>query len=149
MLPLQGQTEPGSDGNKEVVRIPQSPSITGASPSDCLVLYSGHSFGKSYPSAKMQLVYSTGPANWAKNEKVKDTRDDVPSMVNNRLNMWNNASFKVHVVMVLVRPRGFRYHTHLCLLISSCYTASVSLNETYAQDSFSKPLRHKDGAIQG
>ena len=35
------QSGPGSDGNGGVLRIPQSPSITGASPSDCLVSYPG------------------------------------------------------------------------------------------------------------
>ena len=37
------QSGPGSDGNKEVLCIPQSSSLSGASPSDCLVLYPGHS----------------------------------------------------------------------------------------------------------
>ena len=31
-----GQSRPGGDGNEEVFRIPQSSSITGTSPSDCL-----------------------------------------------------------------------------------------------------------------
>ena len=35
-------SEPGSDGNKGVLRIPESSSITGTSPSDCLVSYPGH-----------------------------------------------------------------------------------------------------------
>ena len=34
---------PGRDGNNGVLCIPQSSSITGASPSDCLVSYLGHS----------------------------------------------------------------------------------------------------------
>ena len=38
-----GQCKPGSDGNEEVLNIPQSSSITGSSPSDCLVSYPGHS----------------------------------------------------------------------------------------------------------
>ena len=38
-----GQSGPRSDGNKVVLRIPRSSSITGTSPSDCLVLYPGHS----------------------------------------------------------------------------------------------------------
>ena len=38
-----GQSEPGSDGNEGVFHIPQSSSITGTSPSDCLVSYPGHS----------------------------------------------------------------------------------------------------------
>ena len=32
-----GQCEPGSDGNEDVLCIPQNFSITGTSPSDCLV----------------------------------------------------------------------------------------------------------------
>ena len=32
-----GQSGPGSDGNEEVLRIPKSPSVTGASPLDCWV----------------------------------------------------------------------------------------------------------------
>ena len=62
-----GQNEPGSDG------IPQSSSITGTSPLDCLVSYSELTWvsvcvcvwGGSYPSAELQSVYSTVPANWA------------------------------------------------------------------------------------
>ena len=37
-----GQSEPGSDGNEGVLRTSQSSSITGTSPSDCLVSYPGH-----------------------------------------------------------------------------------------------------------
>ena len=61
-----GQSGPGSDGNEGVLRIPQSSSIAGTSPSDCLVSYPGHSLGGgSYPSAEKQSVYSTAPADWA------------------------------------------------------------------------------------
>ena len=38
-----GQSKPGSDSNERVIRIPQSSSITGTSPSDCLVSYLGYS----------------------------------------------------------------------------------------------------------
>ena len=48
-----GQSGPGSDGNEGVLRIPQSSSITEASPSDYLV---------SYPR---QSVYWAVPADWA------------------------------------------------------------------------------------
>ena len=41
-----GQSGPGSNGNEEVLRIPQSSSITGTSPSDCLVSYPRHSLGE-------------------------------------------------------------------------------------------------------
>ena len=54
-----------SNGNEEVLYIPQSSSITLTSPSDCLVSYPGHSWGESYPSAEKQSVYSIAPAEWA------------------------------------------------------------------------------------
>ena len=50
-----GQSGPGKDGSVGVLRIPESFSITGTSPSDCS--YPGHLLRVSYPSAKMQLVY--------------------------------------------------------------------------------------------
>ena len=37
-----GQSGPGSDGNEGVLRVLQSSSITGTSPSDCLVSNPGH-----------------------------------------------------------------------------------------------------------
>ena len=57
-----GQSEPGCNGNKGVLHIPQS-SRTVASSSDCLVSYTGYSLGDSYLT-----VYFTAPppANWAK-----------------------------------------------------------------------------------
>ena len=61
-----GQSEPGSNGNKGVLYIPLSSSLTGILPSDCL-LYPGHSLvGGSYPSAEAQLVCSTAPVTWAR-----------------------------------------------------------------------------------
>ena len=60
-----GYSEPGSDGNERVLHIPQSSSITEASPSDCLVLSTGYSWGRSCTSAEMQSVYSTTPVDWA------------------------------------------------------------------------------------
>ena len=56
----------GSDRNEEVLCIPQSSSITGSSPSDCLVSYPGYSLEESYPSAEVQSVYSTALADWVK-----------------------------------------------------------------------------------
>ena len=41
---IRGQSRPSSDSNKGVFCIPQSSSITGPSPSDCLVSYPGHSW---------------------------------------------------------------------------------------------------------
>ena len=61
-----GQSGPGIDGNKRVLCIPQSSSITRASLLDCLVSYPEHSLRESYLSADMQSVYSTVPADWPK-----------------------------------------------------------------------------------
>ena len=62
---MPGLSGPRSNGNEGVLRIPQSPSITGTSPADCLVSYPGHSWWGSYLSAEVQPVYSTAPADWA------------------------------------------------------------------------------------
>ena len=56
-----GQSGPGSDGNERVLGIPQSSSITGASPSDHLISYPGLS---SDPSVEIQLMYSTAQADY-------------------------------------------------------------------------------------
>ena len=57
------QSEPGSDGSKGVLLIPQRSSISGTSSSDCLVSYPGHLLGGgSYPSAEVQSVYYTALA---------------------------------------------------------------------------------------
>ena len=67
VLPRRASVDLSNDGNKGVLHTPQSSSIIGTSPSDCLVSYPGHSLGGgSYPSAEKQSVYSTGPADWAK-----------------------------------------------------------------------------------
>ena len=45
---IPGQNGHGSDGNKRVLHIPHCSSISGASPSDCLVSYLGLLLGESY-----------------------------------------------------------------------------------------------------
>ena len=57
-----GQNGSGGDGNEGAYCIPQSSSITEASPSDCLVSYLGPFLGESYPFSEMQSVFSTAPA---------------------------------------------------------------------------------------
>ena len=72
------QSGPVFDGNKEVLSIPQSSSITDASPSDCFVSYPGHSSVEFYPSAEMQSVYSGAPANCAFSSRVIFENVDFP-----------------------------------------------------------------------
>ena len=59
------QSEPGSGGNEVVLCIPQSSSITGTSPLDCLVSYIRTLVGGgSYPSEEVQSVYSSALVDW-------------------------------------------------------------------------------------
>ena len=62
-----GQSGPEGDGDEWVLRISQSPSITEASQSECLESLTRLSLKGPYCSAQKQSVYSTGPAEGAKN----------------------------------------------------------------------------------
>ena len=66
-----GLSGPGSDGNEGVLNIPKSSGTNGDSQLDCLMPYSRHLVGReSYPSAEMQSVYSTAPADWTENKWI-------------------------------------------------------------------------------
>ena len=56
----------GSDGNKGVLCIPQSSSITGTSPLDCLVSYTGHSFRGVLPLCReaVGVFYNRNRLGW-------------------------------------------------------------------------------------
>ena len=69
------QIGPGSDGFDGVLRIPQSSSITRASPSDCLVLYPGY----------WLAVYSTTPVDWAEYPREKCELSTAFIYVNKRI----------------------------------------------------------------
>ena len=65
-----GKSGPGSDGNEQVLRIPQSSSITGTSPSDCLVSYPEQPLWGLTPLQRSRLCilqpHPTGqPRKWA------------------------------------------------------------------------------------
>ena len=59
------QSGPRINGNGRVRFILQNSRITGTSPSDCLVLYRGHSLVWVLPSAAKKSVYFTTPTDWA------------------------------------------------------------------------------------
>ena len=61
-----GPSGPGSDGNEMIFRIPQSSSITEASPSDCIVSYQDTHCWGSYSGEEMQSVYFAAPTVWLK-----------------------------------------------------------------------------------
>ena len=62
--------------------IPQTSSIIGASPPDCLVSYPKHLLGKSYPSTEKQSVYSTAQADWVSRMQIiktgkRETKEEI------------------------------------------------------------------------
>ena len=67
------QSGPVSDGNKEVLRVPQGFTITGVSPSDWLMSCPGHSLEESYPSPEMKSVYSAALAEWATGHSLDES----------------------------------------------------------------------------
>ena len=62
-----GQSGAGSDGNKGVLRIPKISSITGTSPSYCLVSYPEHSLGGGLPLCRDAVSVFYSP----KNKEIK------------------------------------------------------------------------------
>ena len=70
---MPGQSGPGSNGNEKVLRIPQGPSITETSPSECFVSYTRTLVGGRglTPSAEVQSVHSTASADWANVDYIK------------------------------------------------------------------------------
>ena len=69
------QSGPGSNDNEGVLRIPPNPSITEASPLDCLASYTGHSLCESYPCAEAQSEYSTAPADRQREGNIYEERE--------------------------------------------------------------------------
>ena len=62
-IPSQSGQE--SNGNKWLFCVPQSFSITEATPLDCLVSYQDTRWGESYSSTEIWSLISTAPADWA------------------------------------------------------------------------------------
>ena len=102
------QSGPGSNGNEGVLHIPQSSSIIGTLPSDCLVSYPGHLLREgSYPTAKMQLVCFTAPADWAVSTELNHLSKiiDLKNIYHFRYNM--NLRIKSNEYLTLVMLTKF------------------------------------------
>ena len=95
---LSGVTT-GSNGNEGVLHILKISSITGASLSDCLASYLGHSLGMGgfYPSAEMQSMYSTASADQA----VSSKRMSV-SKYKQKINVFSRVIHNIiHLIIVV------------------------------------------------
>ena len=103
-----------------MLRIPQNSSITGTSPSDCLVSYQDTHWGGASPLCRGSSVYSTAPANYAKLHSITNSifvkiRKTFRSILTLRLQPWP---------IRLAPPGNFRRHStpRLCLPIRDhCY----------------------------
>ena len=111
------KTGPESDGIEGVLRILQSSSITGASPSGYLVSYLGHSLGVFfYPIAEMQSVYCTAPAKWANQLFVGYLMPKFDSPIN----VWSIILFNgILILSVLINTE--------ILLISKCFITVTTI----------------------
>ena len=69
VLSRQARVDLGAMAMKGLLRIPQNPSITGTSPSDCLVSYPGYLLGWVYPASEVQSVYFTATVDCARIEE--------------------------------------------------------------------------------
>ena len=138
-----GQSGPGSDGNKGVVRIPQSSCITGTSPSDCLMLYPVYSMGESYTSAEVQLVYSTATADKASFSLRLLNEKFIKSLFTFFLKFrWNNEYFLHMSICTYTYPISLLFslslsltHTHNHFLT---YTHTHRLIQTHTQNGNNK-----------
>ena len=95
-LPLRGQREPGSNGNEGVLNIPQSSSITRASPSDCVVSYPGHLWKGSLislPRCNLHIkrLQPTGS---------QDTRWVSPILCRDAISVFYSANRQGHRILV-------------------------------------------------
>ena len=80
--PLWATVNLGAIVMKGVLHIPQSSSITGTSPSDCLESYLGYSLvGESYPFAEIQSIYSTATADWANQDKCSYSESVISGQI--------------------------------------------------------------------
>ena len=114
---LPRQSGPGSNGNEGELRITQSTSITGTSPSDCLVSYPGHSLRCSQcilkPQPTRQCVIRETVA-FPKNLKVP--------VINKHLKMargyigWNVVEITIKMKTIVRKTLMIKNHIYVILI---------------------------------
>ena len=135
------QSGPGSDGNEGVLRIPQSSTISGTSPSDCLVS-SEDTCWWGVGLAEKQSVYSTAPADrinsretaiyFHQNPYTSDSKKDVRISIRYR---EKNFRFKFNSILDLVNSVCFVFTLNkLCFFfffLPFYCISSVNCNKLY------------------
>ena len=107
-----GKSGPGNNENEGILCIPQSSSITGASPSDCLVSYQGYSLKEgSYSSAETQSVSATALANWGNFNFVKLCKCQLLLVVN--VDVFSFLTFFSFLYFFFISRRSM-YFVQIC-----------------------------------
>ena len=128
---MLGQSGLGSDGNEGVLRIPKSSSITGASPSNWLMLYPGYLFGRrSYSSAEMQSMYSTAPSDWAMQWKGLEPNHQMQFSVKSRLLIGEGLTTLQRCSWCIVQP-PLTQHVCMCVCVCVCTCVLNRFKYTY------------------
>ena len=117
-----GQSGSGSDGNEEVLHIPQ---CSRALESNDLILYPGHALWcGSYPFAEMQSLFSRAPTDWANNmigwRIEHDTTESLSSSYRAAsMDISDPLSLSLHVSLSFIAS-GRSSGLHLVSLHSCC-----------------------------
>ena len=85
-----GQSGPGRDGNEGILCIPQSFSITGTSPSDSLVPYSGHFLGGGLTTCREAVSLFYSPSQQGKFKMEFKSQVPIVTLVGLVLVLWHN-----------------------------------------------------------
>ena len=133
---MPGQSGPGSNGNEGLPHIPQGPSITRTSPSNCLVSYPGHSLGGSYPFAEVQSVYSTAPANWASENLARQTSSKDSITMNLRKSATSFSESDKFRLDFLFEDAIYAVYFSLALHITTYHRVQLVLGMNQGGDPF-------------
>ena len=121
---MSGQSGPGSNGNEGVLCIPQSSSIIGTLPSDCLVSYPGHSLGGgSYPLCRGAVSIFYSPSRLDKKLFLLT----IKTFYNNFTSIYSFPFIKINFYKLLLLQVIITYH-HLGLLGKFWPTSSLLPN---------------------
>ena len=129
MQPLRARMDLGAMAIKRKLFIPQGSSITEALP------YPEHSLGESYPSAKMQSVYSADPADWSMGELRRPVVAKTPvkdhqlmlarkssyyfdNYFDNYWNYWKNKNTMTIIIIMIIITIGKNRNILLIIIIT-------------------------------
>ena len=123
---MPGQSGPGNNGNEGVVCIPQSPCITGTSPSDCLASYPGHSLGGGLTPLQRCSSYILQPQPTGQFILVGKT------YLTRGLYFENNDEV-IYVVKEFVEDQDAIFFHDVIAILKHCWNKYVHVKENYIE----------------